>query len=138
MSQIRHFELLESEHQQSGRTFQKGEVVPSVHDLAKLFINKFKEVVVVAPTTTTVSAGTPVGGEGQVSTTGTPALTAMKSALGEDVTNDFPKAVEADYRVFRKGKKHFVASPDAPDTSLNKAALDKDDVDEFIVGVVSK
>lgn len=61
--------------------------------------------------------------------TGTPSTA---SALGEDVTAEFAEAGANDFKVFRKGKKHFVAVPEAPDVALNKTGLAKDDVVEFI------
>ncbi len=130
MSNIRYFEVLEGEHHQD-RKYVKGEKVASPHNLVTLFPNKFKEVE--APVAASKSkTAAPEGDGDEGSKKSTPPTPPAESGLGEDVTKEFPAAAEADYRVFRKGKKYFVASPDALEVALNKAALVKDDVAEFV------
>ena len=53
--------------------------------------------------------------------------------LGKDVTKNFPRAGEEDFKVFySKGKGYFVTESDDPFTALNKKRLKKELVTKFI------
>lgn len=57
----------------------------------------------------------------------------VTSKLGDDVTEEFSAAEEADVLVFKKGKNYFVADPATPDVAISpKKGLAKGKVQEFI------
>ena len=58
----------------------------------------------------------------------------VESKLGQDVTDEFPQATKSGLRVLRTpaGKHHVVKTSD-PNKPLNKQALDRQKVDEFVV-----
>lgn len=65
----------------------------------------------------------------------TGAKAGSKSAqFGDDVTADFPKAKDADFRVYKNGAGFWVVDPDEADKALNAKALKKGAVAEFIGG----
>lgn len=110
------------------------DIVESHHDLAAKFgKEKFRDegsVVAVAPAPAPTGTGAGEGGENKGNSPAGEGK--VESALGEDVTGEFPDAILADYKVFRKGKKHYVAEPQKLDVALNKAGLAAADVAEFI------
>jgi hypothetical protein len=130
---MKHFKLLSATHTQNGKTYNKGDVVPSQYNLDKLFLGKFE--VVSEPTAAQGEPGqSPAApADGAAAPSANAGATApAKSALGEDVTAKFPKAVAAELKVFRKGKSHFVTQPDAADIALNEEPLTDKQVDGFI------
>lgn len=135
---------------EAGRKYSKGEVVESPHDLTATFRGKFTRV------EATIADFLPQGGP-PIAYTDRP-LTAPQTApvapqpggpavasqpaetdgvgapgnLGEDVTARFPKAVEQDYKVFKKGPKFFVVDGDEPAKPINPDGAKRDEVDGII------
>ncbi len=152
MSKPRQFRVLAGVHDEGGKEYTKGQVVPAFRDLCAHFPNKFEEVVLTpaaAPSEPSPSGNTPTGAKGPETgangpETGTatgakPEGTAktppasVQSELGEDATGDFDGAIAAELKVFRKGaKKFFVTQPDEVNKALNEDPLAKGEVEPFI------
>lgn len=135
---------------EEGKKYGKGEIVESPHDLSATFRGKF--VKYDAP----IADFRPVPGPPIMYTDrplsaletapvapqpGGPAVASQPNEtdgagipgnLGEDVTARFPKAVEQDYKVFKKGPKFFVYDADEPGKPLNPDGAKRDEVDGII------
>lgn len=153
MSSIRKFRLLEGIHQDAaGKNYKKGDIVPSTSNLVELFQHKFAEVEpdtkASQPTAPKELPAAPDQDKAKVEGAqpeakkddDKPAEDAPLShpdgkgrgELGEDVTENFPEAKDADLKVFTKGGWHYVTEPDKTDKALNEKALKKDGVAPFI------
>jgi hypothetical protein len=150
----RKFEVLEGSHIQNGHLYTKGQIVssPETIDLTKEWKNKFKEVDRSLPDTHGVGDRQPalrtaVVGRGQDApqapslkdlergpslTGGTATAEAMPQ--GKDMTVKFPKAVEQDFKVFKRDGSFYVYNGDDLSQPLNETGVDRDEVD----GVVAK
>ena len=121
------FKVLVARHLAAGKSYVKGDIVESAGDLSVAFPAKFEKIQASAEVTAARSAAktAPVvpssapGGE-------------VSSPFGEDVSEDFPTAVESDLKVFQKGSGFFVVDMDSPDESLNPKALKGPEVNKFI------
>lgn len=135
MSKIRSFEVLVGLHNQDGKDYKTGDVVRTHLDLGKMFAFKFKEIETpVAVAAASIPSQTAPVAEGSKTASG--AYVESESALGEDVSPSFPQALAADYRVFKKGKKFFVAEPPKLDEALNDKGLSEDEVAEFVADLL--
>jgi hypothetical protein len=135
---------------EEGRKYSKGEVVESPHDLTATFRGKFTRVeatiadfrpqggppIAYTDRPLTAPQMAPVapqpGGPAIASQPAETAETGIPGSLGEDVTARFSKAVEQDYKVFKKGPKFFVADSDSPNKPLNPDGAKRDEVDGII------
>lgn len=147
-SKIRHFEVLAGSHIEGSKEYNKGETVPCGRDLVAIFgDNKFKEVFPVAapveaPKKNDTQPPADTGAKSDAKSDDAPEGgdkgkldhpdDTGRSELGENVTKSFPKAVEADLQVFKKGVWHYVVDPADPAEALNEKALKADQVDGFL------
>jgi hypothetical protein len=136
---------------EEGRKYGKGEVVESPHDLTATFRGKFTKVEptiadfrpppgppiaytdrpLTAPQTALV-APQPGGPAVASQPAETDEAGAPGEAIGQDVTARFPKAVEQDYKVFKRGPKFFVYDADEPAKAINPDGARRDEVDAII------
>jgi hypothetical protein len=145
------YRLLESGHTESvfitkgdkkvrrTKTYAKGDVVWSTIDLVEEFPNKFELVVESKPLVqpiedtleNTSSPASPVGPKGSEEEPGGQGHNEPKSPHGEDVTDEFPEAFEADYAVYVNDKNHYTLVEDngkgavKTEKPLTKAQLNK-------------
>ena len=132
MSKTRSFQVIAGIHYHSdSKVYKTGEIVHSADDLSTRFVGKFKEVEYVhVPSPAAKSApksdDAPSAAE----------FIAVESGLGTDVSDKFPSALEADYRVFQKGKKFFVAEPPKFEDALNSKGLLEAEVADFITDLI--
>jgi hypothetical protein len=139
-----------------GKVYKEGDIIESPHDLVTMFPNKFEELSAEASREfkaaqkqreksekeaaeenpeTSMSREEKIGRNIDPDDTdkikdnkpmGT--LDAQESKLGENVTAEFDKAVEANVLVLKKGKNYFLARPDDPDRPINEESLKKSGV----------
>jgi hypothetical protein len=156
MSKARQFRVLAGVHDEGGKEYSKGSIVPSHRDLCAAFPNKFEEVILTpaAAQSAPSPASTPKEGDkgpenaanaaekatptgAKPAETGKTPPASVQSELGEDATGDFDEAIAAELKVFRKGtKKFFVAQPDELNKALNEEPLAKNEVGAFIKKLV--
>lgn len=131
----RSFEVLAGTHSHTdGKDYTAGQIVRDTHlDLATMFVGKFKEVTV-APSAVPVASPSASAGEGGKAPA---AYVPVESALGADVTPNFQSAMDADYKVFQKGKKFFVAESPDFNKALNKTGLVEADVADYVKDLVA-
>lgn len=158
---LRKFRLLNGvgSHSQGGKVYRAGDgkrpgdVVASEHDLVAQWPGKFVEVDEDVPATK--SAVNLVGGspQGQQQEAAPPSKAAEPSKqpdaqekggdgetggagdLGQDVTENFPKAVEQDFRVFKREGQYFVYDADDMSKPVGPGAK-KAGVDDVIVAAL--
>jgi hypothetical protein len=58
--------------------------------------------------------------------------------MGKEVTENFPNATEAEFRIFLNDKKYYVVEEDSPKTPLNSKPLRKSGVEKFIKKYLSE
>jgi hypothetical protein len=132
---IRRFKLLRSSCHENGRTYERGDIVPSPHDLVALFgKEKFEELhTAPVPNQTTdpaVIAAVALG------TAEVAAPTPVIATLGDEVTADFPSADESDLRIFKRGKAYFITRATTPNDALNEEPIgSKVAVNEFVANL---
>jgi hypothetical protein len=112
---MRFFKLLGGNYSQDDQTWTKGEIVPSLTDLAASF----------GPTHF-VEVGKPADFKPETRKTETPSET----KFGVDVTEKFPEAPEG-VRVYGKGKWYFIVK-DGGSKAENSKGLAENDVREFL------
>lgn len=135
--------------------YNKGDIVESDIELDKKFVNKFERLPnnetapTPAPLPTAAADPPSVGPGANRKTKNTPGKDAGFEAeqqqkgqtaetkdepesLGVDVTDDFPKAGEADLKVFQDGTDYYVTEPQTPDKPMNKEPLKRKDVVAFV------
>jgi len=138
MAIVKKFELLAGTQSNKKGNFKKGDIVESHNDLDKTFANKFQRRLDLedkspAKTATAAVAAAPDSSDDDKKPTNDGAPKLVKSKLGDDVTAEFPEAVEAELAVLKNKKgEYFVADSDQPDKALNKKTTDKDGVAPFI------
>lgn len=76
------FKVLDGQHVQDGKTYRKGQIVESVHELDLTFTNKFER------------------------------LAGDAGPAGVDFTSRFPQAAAEGFTVFRRGGRYFVYDQD--------------------------
>jgi hypothetical protein len=115
------FKVLAGPHVHSGRVYSKGDIIESEHDLAATWRNSFARV----PDDEEASAGKRqqvigevIGGspnqppaepavnedEGEVETD----QSGKSGPLGTEVTKNFPKAIEQDFKVFKHESQYLI------------------------------
>jgi hypothetical protein len=129
------FELLEGTHKigekGGSKTYEKGDKVQSDVDLAEKFgERRFRRIPdgqldQAMPEHLHLSTASPAE-----------ALASMISALGINVTADFPAAVNNGFLVFRKGPWFNVAEPSEPETKLNEKNLARSKVEKWVADFV--
>ena len=121
-------------------------VIESDIDLAKIFPHKFEKVDsnlsedTSEPKKTEVEKAAEAGADGAADPTKKSSRKSRKeeekkeaNPLGEEVTSEFPKAVEEDFKVFSaNGKGFMVVEPDEPTVPLHKELLPQEGVAPFI------
>lgn len=135
-----------------GKGTEAGEIVESPHDLTATFRGKFRKLEAdpgadfrplpgppiaytdrpLYPPQTAPVAPQPGGPAMASQPAETDEAGAPGEAMGEDVTKRFPKAVEQDYKVFKKGSKFFVYDADEPGKVINPDGAKRDEVDAII------
>lgn len=144
------YKLLGGKHNEDGRDYDAKDpnncVVTSSKPLLDMFPNKFIEVSSagqpLAPAETEetpeqkaerldTAEAKPAKPEGKTKTVATSTAN-VTSELGDNVTDHFSKAVEADLRVFKHGSSYYVTEPGLTDKALNKTALKLGAVEDFI------
>lgn len=150
------FRVKNGKHHENGVKYGKNDVVESDRPLDKLFVNKF-EVLPDEPSTPKAKKAAKVVAEGEeVETEEDPKdatgasikstqkegvmdrpnkdvdSSALSSELGDNVTTDFPTALDAGVVVFKDGNKYQIAKPDDVETALNEKPLTKKEVNDFI------
>lgn len=155
------FRVIAGRHVQDGRIFGKDEILESEHDLVSQFRNKFERVdddtpvtpvktpappgpaprYVANPPETDARFGSPVSppapedaeeGTTPARTRKAPAEKPSKPA-GTDVTSDFAKAKEEDFKVFRDKGKLYIYDADDLSKPINPDGSNKGEVDKVIV-----
>lgn len=136
---------------EDGRTYKKGDIVDSPHNLAASFRGRFRRVEATAadfrplpgppiaytdrPLTApqmAIQAPQPGGPVVATQPAETDEAGAPGEAIGQDVTARFPKAVEQDYKVYKRGPKFFVYDADEPAKAINPDGAKRDEVDAII------
>jgi len=141
---VRYFKVLCGNVNVDGKTYEKGQVVPTEKDLVKAFgANMFKETnkkgQVVDPSDDDEDGEVvKLGDEGETNApvkskqetndadlagsddaSDADKVEKVESSLGDDVSDKFPaKIVENDLAVLKKGKHYFVVDRDDPETPL--------------------
>lgn len=135
------------EEREVGRSYKVGDVVESDRPLNELYANKFERLPDEEPTEVR-AARKKAEKAGKLPNPNPPkpeldpehvydqddeTSASISSELGENVTADFPKAVEANLLVLcDEDEKYHVADPDDPDEALNDKPLSKGQCDKFI------
>lgn len=133
-----HLETEPDEETGRSRVYHKGEIVESDIDLSKKFVNKFDKLSDKEPRAAKVAReareedeeGTEEDDDvvsGETKSVMDPAnkdtLSGLSSKLGENVTEDFELAQEAELAVFKKGKKFYIVEPEDTNVALNDDPL---------------
>lgn len=119
------FKVITGVHLERGKEFKAGDTIQSNYDLVALYPGKFTLVATQVPAEEDEAPA-------QAEAPKQPTPVASASTFGADVTAEFPNAVEADLRVYRKVANFFVVDPSNPTVALNDKALKKADVSKFI------
>jgi hypothetical protein len=135
---------------EEGRKYGKGEEVESPHDLTATFRGKFTKVEPTIADFRPLQAGAMATSDRPLTAPqtapvapqpGGPAIASQPAEtdgagspgnFGEDVTARFPKAIEQDFKVFKRGSKFYVADSDTPTKALNPDGAKRDEVDAII------
>lgn len=151
---LHRFEVLAGAHSQDGHVFHKGEIVTSATDLCAQFINKFRRLDVAEPTVQSVAqeVGMLVGGPGPATAQDSPPIVAGQgkatsgegkpqesqptAPTGKDVTAQFEKAAEQDFKVFKRDGKFFVYDGDNLSKPVNAEGVVKAAVDGVVAGAL--
>lgn len=116
----------------NGRKYVKGDIIESITDLSATFPNKFLNVgPAQEPAKTPKKSAPAASGDTDPSDEADEAESTPSGSLGEDVTEDFPTAGDK-YKVFKKGKNHFVAAVGEPDEALHEEPMTAKQVAPFI------
>lgn len=149
----RKYKVIEGTHWEGKREYKKGETFTSSYDMCATFSNKFEclgevtettsaSLVVsvkdeVKPAETSVSESVEKPDEQpsakEVETPSAPIPSVVTTEYGEDVTNQFQKAIDAGVKVYVKSGWFNVYDPDDKGGEpINVKKLRKDAVDEVI------
>lgn len=125
------YELLAGRHVSRNGVYDKGDIVESDLNLAKLYPAKFREVKDAIALVPEKSSSPPPTDEGSGDAKNSPPSSGQKSLEGEDVTNKFPLAEkitgltiilkDAKYNVYDSGNKELLnTEPFTKEKSVNK------------------
>jgi len=137
------YKVLSSSHVMDSKTFVRGDIIETHHDLAASFPNHFESVGSAPETDPIPAAGQPSpaisqesppedppevendpdGDEGDEVGQETPDLTIIESPLGTNVTADFEPAADNGLLVFKKGGFYFLTDVRTPTVALNEKGL---------------
>jgi hypothetical protein len=128
-----------------GKTYYKDDIVHTNAALDKAFGDGIERVVQeeARPAPAAESAPPPAGAGSAPSTDAPPKAVAgpkpvSKAALkklGVEVTDRFPRAIDEDYRVFRRGKEYWVYDVDDLAAPVNAEPLNRSEVDATILSL---
>lgn len=121
MKTVKIFEVIAGTHYEGSKAYKQGERFESTADMTSVFQGKFRLVGTVEASKPAESASSNDSAE--------------ESALGEDVTSDFPSAEEAKLLVFKTGKQYSVARSKKPTVALNESPLKLKEVEPFIASL---
>lgn len=143
------YKVMGGNHQHfDGKTYKKDDIIECDVDLSKMFVNKFQKVSVDVSITEAVPVPKPPVTKPEPITEEIPTLPPVepkesitkkkteKINRGKDVTTRFPKAIDEDYLVFQKNRRHFVYDAEEPGEALNDEGLKKPEVEKFISKLV--
>lgn len=130
------FRFLGSQFNHQGRSYKKGDIIKSNKRLDEIFVNCFQLMDEVVP-----DDEEPVRPKRKQEVVEEEEEEEEEDTqdLGVDVTDQFPKAQEADLLVFKRDKKFYVADADDPDECLSSdRGMNKKETNEFIKGFIKE
>ena len=126
------YRVIEGSHDQYGKIYSKGDVLDVDMDLIAMFPNKFEKASKEVPITKAPAAPTDIIPMVPQKNPPAPLQKEEKTNRGKDVTEKFPDAVDMDFKVFIKNRKHYVYDVDDMAKPINSEPLKKGEVKAFI------